>query len=120
MPTGVDVIDKVLSAVAWAGTAYHHTDSWDEAAGPYDDHAGKTPVDWIQNAAIEAAAEIERLQWLASEQAKDIVMLVQLAVICAAHEAQVAALREVLKGVIRIADRDCPEFRAARAALEDK
>lgn len=30
-------------------------------------------------------------------------------------------LREALNGVIRVADRDCPEFRAARAALgEDK
>ena len=29
-------------------------------------------------------------------------------------------LRETLKGVIRIADRDCPEFRAARAALEEE
>jgi hypothetical protein len=26
-------------------------------------------------------------------------------------------LREALEGVIRVADRDCPEFRAARAAL---
>lgn len=29
-------------------------------------------------------------------------------------------LREALKGVIRIADRDCPEFRAARAALGEE
>ena len=29
-------------------------------------------------------------------------------------------LREALGGVIRIADRDCPEFRKARAALEEK
>ena len=29
-------------------------------------------------------------------------------------------LREALKGVIRIADRDCPEFRAAHAALEEE
>lgn len=28
-------------------------------------------------------------------------------------------LREALEGVIRIADRDCPEFRAARAALAE-
>lgn len=31
-----------------------------------------------------------------------------------------ARLREALEGVIRIADRDCPEFRAARAALAEK
>jgi hypothetical protein len=29
-------------------------------------------------------------------------------------------LREALGGVIRIADRDCPEFRKARAAIEEK
>ena len=29
-------------------------------------------------------------------------------------------LREALDGVIRIADRDCPEFRAARAALGEE
>lgn len=31
--------------------------------------------------------------------------------------AREARLRDALQGVIRIADRDCPEFRAARAAL---
>jgi hypothetical protein len=34
--------------------------------------------------------------------------------------AENARLREALEGVIRIADRDCPEFRAARAALAEK
>lgn len=34
-------------------------------------------------------------------------------------QAGVDRLREALKGVIRIADRDCPEFRAARDALEE-
>lgn len=29
-------------------------------------------------------------------------------------------LREALNGVIRVADRDCPEFRAARAALKEE
>lgn len=29
-------------------------------------------------------------------------------------------LREALEGVIRIADRNCPEFRVARAALAEK
>jgi hypothetical protein len=42
-----------------------------------------------------------------SDQALDIVTLGQ----------EVGRLREALEGVIRIADRDCPEFRAARAAL---
>ena len=60
--TGCDPIDKILSAVACAGKAYHHTDDWYEHASPRDDHTGGTPVDWIQNAAVEAAAEIERLR----------------------------------------------------------
>lgn len=60
--TGCDPVDKILSAVACAGKAYHHTDDWYEHASPQDDHTGGTPIDWIQNAAVEAAAEIERLR----------------------------------------------------------
>lgn len=55
--TGVDAIDKILSAVACAGKAYHHTEYWYEKTPPYDDHRGETPVDWIQNAALDAAQE---------------------------------------------------------------
>ena len=59
--TGVPSIDRILSAVACAGKAFHHTDSWSEEA--YDGeapepHSGKTPVEWIQNAANDAAAEL--------------------------------------------------------------
>lgn len=60
--TGSDPVDKILSAVACAGKAYHHTDDWYEHASPQDDHTGGTPIDWIQNAAIEAAHEIKSLQ----------------------------------------------------------
>lgn len=35
-------------------------------------------------------------------------------------DAEIERLREALKGVIRIADRNCPEFRAARAALKEE
>jgi hypothetical protein len=31
---------------------------------------------------------------------------------------EIDRLREALRGVIAVADRDCPEFRKARAALE--
>lgn len=56
--TGVPEIDKILSAVACAGKAYHHTDCWhDECEWP--PHEGNTPVLWIQNAA-NAAAEAMR------------------------------------------------------------
>jgi len=61
--TGVEVVDKILGAVACAGKAYHHTDDWNEKTNfPYDDHTGETPIEWIQNAAKEAAARIEALE----------------------------------------------------------
>jgi hypothetical protein len=54
-PTGVDCIDKILSAVACAGKAYQSTEDWYEDCYPWDDHTGMTPVEWIQNAANEAS-----------------------------------------------------------------
>lgn len=60
-PTGVRAVDKVLSAVACAGKAFHSTSEWNEDA-KWTGHTGDTPVDWIQNAADEAALEIERLR----------------------------------------------------------
>lgn len=59
--TTVPVVDKVLSAVACAGKAFHHTSDWYEECD-WPDHAGTTPVDWIQNAANKAAHEIELLR----------------------------------------------------------
>jgi hypothetical protein len=53
--TGVDCIDKILSAVACAGKAYHRTEDWSENCYPWNDHTGMTPIVWIQNAANEAA-----------------------------------------------------------------
>lgn len=50
---------------------------------------------------------LEKARKHISDQALDIATLGQ----------EVGRLREALEGVIRIADRDCPEFRAARAAL---
>jgi hypothetical protein len=52
--TGVDEIDKILSAVACAGKAFHNTAYWSEEAS-HSHHAGETPIEWIQNAANEAA-----------------------------------------------------------------
>lgn len=57
------------------------------------DYIGDADIDDYLN---DAADEIERL--------------------CAEN----ARLKEALEGVIRIADRDCPEFRAARAALAEQ
>lgn len=59
--TGNPAIDKILSSVACAGKAYHHTECWNDEAGDYG-HEGKSPVDWIQNAANAAATELTSLQ----------------------------------------------------------
>jgi hypothetical protein len=54
--TGVEEIDRILSAVACAGKAAHHTQDWfDECRYVPEGHVGSTPVDWIQNAANDAA-----------------------------------------------------------------
>lgn len=61
-PTGQDAIDKILSAVACAGKAFHHTESWtDEAIAP-NYHTGANPAEWIQSAAVKAAEEVARLR----------------------------------------------------------
>lgn len=54
-PTGVREIDLILSAVACAGKAYHHTEAWLDECSPYPHHTGNSPAEWIQNAANEAA-----------------------------------------------------------------
>ena len=57
-PTGVEAIDRILSAVACAGKAYHLTEDWGEKTPPYEDFLrGECPIDWIQNAANDAAKE---------------------------------------------------------------
>jgi hypothetical protein len=61
--TGVPEIDLILSAVACAGKAFHHTDQWnDESSWRTDYHEGETPVEWIQNAAKKAAAQLAAVQ----------------------------------------------------------
>jgi len=58
--TGVHEIDMILSAVACAGKAYHHTEDWaDDSSYVPDGMEGKSPVDWIQNAANSAAKAIQ-------------------------------------------------------------
>lgn len=58
--TGVDAVDKVLSAVAWAGKAFHHTESWTDETGPFEDHRGESPVEMIQHAACDAAVAFKQ------------------------------------------------------------
>lgn len=56
-PTGDEAIDRILSAVACAGKVYHQTREWSETPGATPGHLrGDTPVEWIQNAANDAAA----------------------------------------------------------------
>ena len=62
--TGVTEIDRILSAVACAGKAFHHTSQWNEEAFPYPGHEGENPVNWIKNAANDAAQKIEQLSAL--------------------------------------------------------
>lgn len=50
-PTGVRAIDEILSAVAVAGKAYHHTEYWSDSEGDE-----KSYVELIQEAAVRAAA----------------------------------------------------------------
>lgn len=54
--TGVEAIDRILSAVAQAGKGYHHTESWgDEGLADMGEFHGGSYVAWIQNAANDAA-----------------------------------------------------------------
>lgn len=60
--TGNDAIDRILSAVACAGKGYHHTDGWSEEAPQREHLRGATYVEQIQNAAIDAAADLTHAQ----------------------------------------------------------
>jgi hypothetical protein len=62
--TGEHAVDKVLSAVACAGKALHHTDEWSTyvVEGDYGHGEKLTPIEWIQNAAKEAAKETAQLR----------------------------------------------------------
>ena len=67
-PTGVQEVDVILSAVAEAGKAFHHTDSWGDETAPRAPHTGTTAVSWIQNAAADLARYVTQLkareEWL--------------------------------------------------------
>jgi hypothetical protein len=56
--TGVASVDRILSAVAHAGKACHHTEDWYDKAHPAGHLRGDCPVEWVQNAANDAAAAI--------------------------------------------------------------
>lgn len=58
-PTGCYPVDRILSAVACAGKAFHNTDCWTEECAPYDGHFGEMPIDWIQNAANDCSTDFK-------------------------------------------------------------
>ena len=75
--TGCGQIDKILSAIATAGKAFHHTDQWNDDVDKRwaGNHEGKTPIEWIQNAGNAAAVDIAKLIKVA-EAARDALPLV--------------------------------------------
>jgi hypothetical protein len=74
-PTGERLVDEVLSAVAWAGKAYHHTGDWNKECGGYYGpyNRGDTPVGYIQPKAAECAATLTDLhdRLAAAERERD-------------------------------------------------
>lgn len=65
--TGIHAVDLILSAVACAGKAFHHTDCWFDESTPYDGHTGSTPVEWIQNAGNAAAEQFAKINAINAE-----------------------------------------------------
>jgi hypothetical protein len=61
--TNVEMIDRILSAVACAGKAFHHTDEWlTGPLEPYEDFLrGNCCAEWIQNSAVDAANSHQEL-----------------------------------------------------------
>lgn len=73
-PTGAPSIDRVLSAVACAGKAFHSTDEWSSACEAYmSETKGNSCVEWIQNAANEAADERNQLLATLNDLCKYVV-----------------------------------------------
>lgn len=54
-PTGVEAIDRILSAIAEAGAGAHNTADWNDAVREVEPFRGATYVEFIQNAANDAA-----------------------------------------------------------------
>ena len=89
--TSAQEIDLILSAVACAGKAYHHTEDWKDETNPWTGHEGRTPVDWIQNAAGKAATEITRLRERVAElEAREVRYQEALE----SYEAEIATFNE--------------------------
>lgn len=107
--TGVESVDIILSAIAHAGKAFHHTEDWNNECGERGDERikGKSAVDWIQNAAEDAAFTV-----------KDLIARID------ALKAQVAAQeqshKDILQAVGEEATRQLAEKDKRIAELEAK
>ena len=110
--TGVREIDMILSAVARAGKCFHSTQYWSDNDPPVQlsPFAGDCPIEWIQNAANDAArlmaaskemlALLERAEDMTS-QANGIAHVSKRLGVAAALadlNADIRALLERLKG----------------------
>jgi hypothetical protein len=110
--TGVDAVDVVLSSVACAGKAFHHTDYWGDEDTPErygDELRGGSPVEWIQNAATDAA-EAWRKALLEAEArgraAERAYVVAQLEHFAATYEAD-SVQAGILRGTKRSIERGC-------------
>jgi hypothetical protein len=71
-PTGVRSVDEILSSVAFAGKAFHHTDQWTDECSFLD---GKSCRDNIQEAAVRAASLHDELVGALEEAHGELLML---------------------------------------------
>lgn len=105
-PTGELPIDRILSAVASAGKAYHLTEDWGcECDGEGYGQTGSTPVAWIQQAANAAASGAKR-------DAATLARIRRIVDDGGAHGSMVmddATLAELVEFAIRQPDGPCPE-----------
>lgn len=86
--TNVELIDSILSAVACAGKAYHLTEDWKDKCEPSEPiHRGENPVEWIQNAAIDAARSYNALKARNAELVKAIEFILKYEKLGAVTEA---------------------------------
>lgn len=105
--TGEPCIDLILSAVACAGKAFHHTDGWTDTSPIYNDaHRGETPVEWIQFAADDARAELAALRKRVKKMERALIRFSD----CDLHDGNCASLEIASKRIRAL----------ARAALERK
>lgn len=66
--TGVRSVDLILSALCHAGKGYHHTEHWAESEiGDWGPFHGVSYIDWIQNAARDAAKQQRELMAIADQ-----------------------------------------------------